>query len=529
MEVATRESLERAELEAVLASGIFAESPSLAKLLTYICEKYWEGEGEQLKEYSLGVEVLGRPPDFDPGENAIVRVKAHRLREKLKKYYENEGADHQLSITINPGHYVPEFLSANGDLLSAVPGAVPEISTPLPQQRAKLPGKNGTSIRETPAPSVRAYWKFIPVAIGAAALAAAISFILVSRQPRPAGRAEAPAPAEEPIAALPGAVSEARILAGYNGKQYVDRDGNVWLGDRYFRGGYTRVNPGGLIQRTLDPTLFATCRTGDFSYNIPLKPGDYQLWLYFVEAFMGPGAHQGGGGTASRVFDVQANGRPLLEHFDIISDAGGNLTADVRVFKDIHPAPDGYLHLTFTRESSDPLVDAIRIEPGTPGKLLPIRIVAQDVSYTGSDGELWVPDRYFLSGSLAHWPQAAGSSESGLYAGERFGNFNYAIPVAPGKYTVTLYFCEHYFGPEDPGGGGAGSRVFNVYCDGTTLLKNFDILKQGGGLRKPVIVSFHGLEPNPQGKIDLQFDPEVNYALVNAISVVDESRGAAAQ
>ncbi|MGH9446593.1 MAG: malectin domain-containing carbohydrate-binding protein [Terriglobia bacterium] len=525
MEVATRESQQRAELEALLASGIFAECPSLAKLLTYICEKYWEGKGDQLKEYSLGVDVLGRPPDFDPAANAIVRVKAHRLREKLKKYYEKEGAGHQLSIAIQPGHYAPQFLIANEDRLSSspIPSVHAEVSGLLAQRPSANHGKTAASLPEAARPAVRTYPKFISVVIGIAALVAVVSFMLAHRWPRAATHAQAPVSAQKPITALPGSLSQARIIAGYAGKEYADNDGNVWLGDRYFRGGDARPSPGGWILRTLDPALFGTCRVGNFSYNIPLKPGDYQLWLYFVEAFFGPGAHQGGGGVASRVFDVQANGRTLLDHFDIISDAGGNLTADERVFKDIHPGPDGYLHLVFIRESSDPLINAIKIEPGTPGKLLPVRIVAQDVSYTGHDGERWEPDRYFLGGSLARWPQAGGDSEAGLYAGERFGNFNYAIPVAPGKYTVTLYFCEHFFGPDEPGGGGAGSRVFDVFCDGTTLLKNFDIFKEAGGWRKPLIKTFRGIEPNPQGKIDLQFDPEVNYALINAISVVDES------
>lgn len=530
MATGTREALERSELETILASGIFAESPSFAKLLTYICEKYWEGEGSQLKEYSLGVEALGRPSDFDPSENAIVRVKVHRLREKLKKYYENEGAGHRLIIAIRPGHYVPQFLVANGDRpgSSTAPEGYAEGPNPLPQQPSASPGFNSVSPSQPADTARRTHWRYVPILAGIAVLAAVVFFKLVLHAPHSAARAKAQVTAEKPVAALPGSVSDARIIAGYTGKEYVDHVGEAWLGDRYFRGGYARASPGGLILRTLDPALFATCRTGDFSYDIPLKPGDYQLWLYFIEAFYGPGMPWGGG-VGSRSFEVQANGRTLLNHFDIYSDAGGDFVNDERVFKDVHPAADGYLHLAFIRESGDPLINAIKIEPGTPGRLLPVRIAARDAPYTGKDRERWSADRYFHGGSLARWSQTEDTPEGGLYAGERFGNFSYAIPVAPGKYTVTLYFCEHFFGPDAPGGGGEGSRVFDVYCDGMTLLKNFDIFKEGGGWRKPVIKTFRGIEPNPQGKIELYFDPEVNNALVNAISVVDESGAASSQ
>ena len=56
---------ERAELEAVLNSRIFNRAPSLANFLTYVCRCYFDGNVEDLKEYSIAVEALGRPPDFD--------------------------------------------------------------------------------------------------------------------------------------------------------------------------------------------------------------------------------------------------------------------------------------------------------------------------------------------------------------------------------------------------------------------------------------------------------------------------------
>src|SRR5215813_15190127 len=100
---------EKAELEAVLASSLFVRTPSLANLLSYLCQRYFQGESDQLKEYTIGVEAFGRAPDFDKKEDSIVRVEIRRLREKLRQYYETEGADRPIRLTIPVGHYVPVF------------------------------------------------------------------------------------------------------------------------------------------------------------------------------------------------------------------------------------------------------------------------------------------------------------------------------------------------------------------------------------------------------------------------------------
>jgi hypothetical protein len=91
---------ERAELQSVLASGILDRAPNLALVLTYICEKYFECATEQIKEYSVAVEALGRPAEFDQNRNSIVRVEAHRLRKRLREYYQSEGANHDVWIDI---------------------------------------------------------------------------------------------------------------------------------------------------------------------------------------------------------------------------------------------------------------------------------------------------------------------------------------------------------------------------------------------------------------------------------------------
>ena len=95
--------------------------------------------------------------------------------------------------------------------------------------------------------------------------------------------------------------------------------------------------------------------------------------------------------------------------------------------------------------------------------------------------------------------------------------------MAPGRYTVALYFTEGFFGSVSPRHDKA-LRVFDVYANGVALLRNFDIFEKAGGPNTPVTEIFHGVEPNSAGQIVLSFVPVKNYACVSAIEVTDESQ-----
>src|SRR6185369_3722477 len=107
-------------------------------------------------------------------------------------------------------------------------------------------------------------------------------------------------------------------------------------------------------------------REGAFAYDIPLSAGAYELRLHFAETLYGEN-NVAGGGESSRVFNVSINGQEVLHEFDVISEAGPS-TADIRTFKDISPASDGKLHLKFEPFTNPPLLSAIEITPGIPGR-----------------------------------------------------------------------------------------------------------------------------------------------------------------
>jgi len=491
---------ERTELQAVLDSPLFARSPTLAHLLSYLCEKKFAGESDHIKEYSIALDVFGRRESFDQDTDSIVRVQANRLRKRLAEYYSGEGTEHRLHITIPVGQYVPVF-----------------EERPIAQPAAAA----------RPASSRRKQaWIVLP-ALGLLILLGMLAYLQRDRL-RPARETHSSPGTQtaEPMVGLPVG-DEIRIVAGAT-RSYVDRAGKQWSPDSYFVGGAAVRSPIQHIWRTQDPSIYRNSRQGDFSYNIPLKAGTYELHLHFAETFYGP-EDIGGGGEGSRLMTVSANGKPLLADFDVLADAGAGRTADVKVFPDISPAQDGQLHLNFSSvKGGRAMLSAIEILPGTRGRIRPVRIVARDVPYYSNDSRWWSSDNYFKGGQLAASEEPAGGTDDPeLYETARWGHFSYAIPVTPGKYAVTLHFIERRLdlasrqqsAEAAPSESGTQARTFNVFCNGKVILRDLDVIQEAGENR-PLVKKITGLEPDAQGKLLLEFVPVNGYATVTAIEVV---------
>jgi hypothetical protein len=465
------------------------------------------GEGDRIKEYSIALDVFGRSDTFDQDIDSIVRVQANRLRKRLAEYYSGDGAEHPLHITIPVGQYVPVFQEA-------------------PAAGAPASAAHHITAADAPPPSRRVptIWLRV-VPIGVVLLLAGAGFLFRHRlQPKPIASplAGTIAAAQSPVGLPVG--DEVRILCGAS-RIFVDRSGKSWSPDAYFSGGTAVHSAAAYIWRTQDPTIYRTSRQGDFSYDIPLKPATYELHLHFAETFYGP-EDAGGGGEGSRILTVTANGKPLLNDFDVLADAGGGRIADVRAFTDIHPADDGLLHLKFSSmKGGRAMVSAIELLPGIHGQLRPVRIIARDVPYYSDDSRWWSADMYFKGGQLSATEQtAAATDDPELYATERWGHFSYAIPVAPGKYTLTLYFIERHLRadhgqPSPDPGSSSGIRLFSVFGNRKLLLHDENILEEVGENR-PLVRRFTGLLPNAQGKLLLEFVPTSDYATVSAIEVV---------
>lgn len=486
------------------------------------------GGADQLHEYEIATEVFGRSKTtFDAGEDAIARVEAHRLRKRLKEFYENDGKSHAIQVTLPSGTYVPVFTHRGGQA-PGVDADQAEDSGPQDGDSSATPGHGDPADRgsdgEGGLRSFARRWRWPHSVLAAALVLSAVGLYWVIHRAAAASQgsgeadsAHAPAPASPPPVPSGTVSLPVRIMAGYTGKAQVDSAGAVWEPDHYFQNGGTWTLPGNFIARTSDPMLFEHWRTGDFFYDIPLPPGMYELHLYFVTVDRST--------DAISTFSVSINSERVLTGFDVNSDALGENTADERIFRDVSPSKDGYLHLAFTSERGAPALNALEILPGNPHKQLPIRLVTQLTSFTDQNGQFWHPDNYSMNGRLsAQRQQIAGSSDPDLFGAERYGHFTYAIPVdTRDKYRVVLHFAEFYFGPHASGVGGVGSRIFRVLCNGGTLLGDFDIFKEAGSLHA-LTKTFYHLKPTAQGKLNLTFEPIANNATISGIEVLDESQ-----
>jgi hypothetical protein len=307
---------------------------------------------------------------------------------------------------------------------------------------------------------------------------------------------------------------------------YRDEDGRTWQADQYCTGGTILKSPERRILRAADPEPYRSGREGNFTCDIPVQPGIHEVHLHFAEIVMGDKAVDISG-DGWRRFNVTLNGRMVLSDFDIIRDSSGSNVADEKILLDIEPAADGFLHFHFDAAPNSALVNAIEIRPGIAHKMLPLRILAGGGPHYQKAGQFWRPDRYFMGGnSLKHTMEVLHAEDPGICKNERWGNFNYSIPVAEGSYKLTLRFVERHFGTVDFSGdknpGGAGSRLFDVFCNGEVLLRNFDVFRRAGGGKRETIQTFRRLKPNAQGKLFLSFVPVKDYAMVNAIEVESE-------
>ena len=94
----------------MVASRTFRQSKRLVRFLSFIVERALLGQGDQINEYLIGVEVYERPASFDPQIDTIVRTEARRLRLKLQQYYDTEGCHDPILVDVPKGAYAPLFL-----------------------------------------------------------------------------------------------------------------------------------------------------------------------------------------------------------------------------------------------------------------------------------------------------------------------------------------------------------------------------------------------------------------------------------
>ena len=99
-------SLLQSELARIVSSATFRNASRHSRLLTYLVSYALRGDGSRLKEMTLGIDVFDRrASNFDPERDTIVRVEVRRLRARLARYYQSEGADSLTELALPVGSY----------------------------------------------------------------------------------------------------------------------------------------------------------------------------------------------------------------------------------------------------------------------------------------------------------------------------------------------------------------------------------------------------------------------------------------
>jgi len=98
-----------AQIQRILQSKALRTSEVHRNLLVYLAEKSLEGAADGLKEYTVGLDVFGKPVSFDPRQESAVRMHVGRLRQKLAEYYRTEGAGDPVIVDLPKGGFKMTF------------------------------------------------------------------------------------------------------------------------------------------------------------------------------------------------------------------------------------------------------------------------------------------------------------------------------------------------------------------------------------------------------------------------------------
>ena len=197
----------RTQLTKILSSPSFASSPRMNRFLKYVVETTLEGKRALIKEYVIALEVFDKSDAYDPRVDSTVRTEASKLRARLSRYYENEGREDQVIISVPKGGYVPVF-QGRRDEIEAV------------SSTTRRPGQS----------------RLIAAALAAAIAGAGIFWF---------SRSQPPPPRLVPLTSLPGVEKQPSLSPDGS------RVAFSWKGDIYFK----QVGAEKLLQITKDRAM----------------------------------------------------------------------------------------------------------------------------------------------------------------------------------------------------------------------------------------------------------------------------------
>jgi hypothetical protein len=114
------------QIQRIVSSKAFKTSEVHRNLLNYLAEKSLSGTAQNLKEYTVGLDVFGKPATYDPRQESVVRMHVGRLRQKLTEYYRTEGQDDPIIVDLPKGAFTLTFASRPDVVVPETPAALPK-------------------------------------------------------------------------------------------------------------------------------------------------------------------------------------------------------------------------------------------------------------------------------------------------------------------------------------------------------------------------------------------------------------------
>ena len=130
------------QIQRIVASKAFKTSEVHRNLFNYLADKSLAGESHSLKEYTVGLDVFGKPASYDPRQESVVRMHVGRLRQKLAEYYRTEGVDDPIVVDLPKGAFGLTFEPR------PVRPTVPAVTESIPVPNIAAATRRGFSARE---------------------------------------------------------------------------------------------------------------------------------------------------------------------------------------------------------------------------------------------------------------------------------------------------------------------------------------------------------------------------------------------
>jgi hypothetical protein len=121
------------QVQRIVQSKAFRTSEVHRNLLQYLAEKSLSGTADGVKEYTVGLDVFGKPASYDPRQESVVRMHVGRLRQKLAEYYRSEGVDDPILVDVPKGGFKVTF-----ETREIPPDGIAAAAEETPQRGASL-------------------------------------------------------------------------------------------------------------------------------------------------------------------------------------------------------------------------------------------------------------------------------------------------------------------------------------------------------------------------------------------------------